>query len=104
MVPGVRFLIGLRGCAVGLPERRGTTSAMAFLEGDEDPTEDLVLGRVGAIFFCMCVYLGCCLFSDNNQKVRNVWSCNCLPQARWFRGGAAGSKQSMWATGLGNTS
>lgn len=54
MVPDVRFLIGLRGCAVGLPERRGTTSAMAFLEGDEDPTEDLVLGRVGAIF-CVCV-------------------------------------------------
>ena len=54
MVPGVRFLMGLRGCAVGLPDRRGTISAMAFLGGDEDPTEDLVLGRVGAIF-CVCV-------------------------------------------------
>jgi hypothetical protein len=30
---------------------------MAFLEGDEDPTEDLVLGRVGAIFcVCVCVF------------------------------------------------
>lgn len=53
MVPAVRFLMGLGGCAVGLPDRRGTNSAAAFLEKEGEPPEDLVLGRVGAIVLCV---------------------------------------------------
>jgi hypothetical protein len=72
MVPAVRFLMGLGGCAVGLPDRRGTNSAATFLEKEGEPCpEDLVLGRVGAIV--LCVYLlWSCLLGDNNQEVRNV--------------------------------